>query len=329
MHEDESTPGETGGHSFNSLIEGGILRVVAGRPMQLAISRLVSGAVAVPEALFEIPVAYLNGITERIRSDTEARRQLSATVLAGAKHLAAADESLTNRAFQRWSSNLGSKQRNVEKVAERTMDLMAGLELPESAQAPSEEFMGPFGDIAENASSDEMADLLARILVGEIHQPGTFSRRTLQTVSVLDKRSVNAFIEILPYLISGDWIYIPPKEQHIWTLRLSILSIVGVTTEPGIRSLLHDDAYKGALRFGSKAVVYTCKPTLTGAFLVDGASLTLVGKELLTALPPPEAPNINQVAQRLKEHSFIINVAIGDVVEAGDRFNVENCLEVS
>lgn len=304
MTKDELRPGETFGHALERIAEGGLLRALAGKPLQLAISRLVTGVVAVPEAALQIPVAFLEGITQRIRSDTEARKQLSATVLKDVKRLAAADESLTNRALQRWTSNLESKQRNIEEVAARTIELMADQELPETADAPSEEFMGPFGDIAENASSDEMADLLARILAGEIHQPGTFSRRTLQTVATLDQRSVTALVECLPYLIDGNWFHIPPSQQDVWRRRFSILSIVGVTNEAGIRTLRHDETNRGAVRIGSKGIVYTCKPGLT-AWFADGANLTMVGTELITALPRSEEPRIREVALGLKEHDFI------------------------
>jgi len=170
-------------------------------------------------------------------------------------------------------------------------------------------------------------DLLARILAGEIHQPGTFSRRTLQTVSMLDQRTVTALTESLPYLIDGKWFIIQPSGRNVWLYRFSLLSIAGLTNEAGIRSLPHDEAYRGAVRIGTKAIVYTCKPGVKTWF-VDGANLTVVGKELIISLPRLEEPKVREVALGLKEHEFIKKVEICDVAEAGDTFKIENCLEV-
>ena len=328
MSEDEMQPGKTFGHALERIAEGGLLRALAGKPLQLAISRLVTGVVALPEAALQIPVVLLEGIVQRIRSDTEARKQVSATVLKEAKRLAACDESMTARALQRWASGLENKQRNTERVAARTIELMAEQETPQAAYPPSEDFMGPFGDIAENASSDDLVDLLARILAGEIHQPGTFSRRTLQTVSILDQRSVVALTESLPYMLSGNWFLIPPNQRDVWLRRFGILSMVGITSEAGIRTIHHDETNSSAVQMGSKAIRFTCKRGMKGSWFADGANLTLVGMELVTALPKPEELRVREVALGIKEYDFVLKVEICNIIDDGESSNIGDVLEV-
>lgn len=328
MSEDEMRPGETFGHALERIAEGGLLRALAGKPLQLAISRLVTGVVAVPEAALEVPVALLEGLVQRIRSDTEARKQVSAAVLKEAKRLATNDEGMTARALQRWGASLENKQRNTERVAARTIELMAEKETPQTVSPPSEDFMGPFSDIAENASSDDLADLLARILAGEIHQPGTFSRRTLQTVSTLDQRSVMALTESLPYLLNGSWFLIPPSQRDVWLRRFSILSMVDITSESGIRTLRHDGNNTSAVRMGSKAIRFTCSPGMAGSWFADGANLTLVGAELIKALPAPEELRVRDVALGIKEYNFVKKVEICSIIESGDNSDIDEVLEI-
>jgi hypothetical protein len=326
--EDQPLSSETFGHALERIAEGGLLRLLGGKPLELAISRLVTGVVAVPEAGLDIPKAYFEGISQRIRSENEARKQLSDTVLNEAKRVAAGNEKLTERALRRWSSTLDRKQKNIEEVAARTIKLMADQKLPETAGAPSEEFMGPFSDIAENASTENLADLLARILTGEIRKPGTFSRRALQTVSALDQRSILALVEALPYLLNGSWFHIPPNQTDVWRPRFSLLSIVGITNEAGVRILRCDETNRGSVHLGSKGIVYTCEPATSRSWFIDGANLTLVGAEILTALPQPNELRVREVALGFKEHKFIEKVEICDITISGDKIDCENYEEV-
>jgi len=73
--------------------------------------------------------------------------------------------------------------------------------------------MGLFEDVAEKASSEELADLLARILAGEIRRPKSVSRRTLQVASILDAEIVAALNTIRPWLFSSNWLYVPPSKS--------------------------------------------------------------------------------------------------------------------
>src|SRR6185437_10933084 len=98
-----------------------------------------------------------------------------------------------------------------EDIAVRALDVLAEVELAANAAAPSEDFMRVFEDICEKVSSDDLTDLMARILAGEIRKPGSVSRRTLQVVAVLDHEIVGALNELKPYLLDPGWVHIPPS----------------------------------------------------------------------------------------------------------------------
>src|ERR1019366_4286769 len=176
VSEEKASPSvETFGQSLRHAAEGGLLRLIAGKPLEQAIGRLISGAV-------DVPVAYLERWSQGVRSDTDARKEISSALASAASALAAENPELVDRGLVRWTHKIASTQRVREDIALRTLSIFAQNPESEETAAPSEDFMRMFEDIAERASSDELTDLMARILAGEIRKPGSVSRRTLQVV---------------------------------------------------------------------------------------------------------------------------------------------------
>ena len=153
----------------------------------------------------DVPGAGLELISQSIRDEAAVRSTVSKAV--GARRAATAvaqyDADLVARAARsHWSAHI-RKQANKEAIAKRAFD-----ELQEDAPATetpvSDDFLNRFERFAEDASSEEMQRLFARILAGEIRRPGTFSLATLQALSVMDA-NVAATVEKVRNWLSADW----------------------------------------------------------------------------------------------------------------------------
>ena len=317
------------GGSLERIVEGGLLRVFPSKPIQQAIGRLITGVVDVPAAALEIPTAFLQRISQGIKSDTQARAAVTAALAQNAIALATTDDELTSRALARWTSGIKVKQRNVEQVAFRTVELLGQEDVPADTAAPSEEFMGPFCDLAEEASSEQLADLMARILAGEIRKPGSISRQTLRVVAALDQTVVTEFVSVLPYLVDDSWFLLPQAERDAWRRKFWLLANVGLTNETGIRTLRHDETFRGAMFMGGKGIIYTCLPSLAGTWMIDGANLTIAGQELRRVCRDIGELKVADVARILKESGCISKVEIGDVFSTPNSKGIVNGVELS
>ena len=245
-----------------------------------------------------------------------------AVIAAEAKAVAKADPELINRGVEGWMHQLAGRQDTRERIAIEILKVLAEEDLPQHATVPLEDFMRPFEDIAERVSSEEMVDLMARILAGEIRKPGSISRKTLAAVSIFDREVVAALAEVRPYLIQGEseWMHIPPSSRDVWRPRFRLLNSASIASESGIRMIRESGGF-AALRIGSEAVVLGLKPSM-GGWLVDGAHLTPIGQELISFLPIASESKANEIALGFREHNFVVSVGIGRVVENEKGFAV-------
>ncbi len=299
-------PSETFGQSLERIAEGGVLRLIASKPVQQAIGRLIYG-------ITDIPVAYLDQWSQSIRSDTAARKQITSAIAKDALAQATEDPELINRGLERWTRQLGAKQKIRENVGVRTLNVLAEGDIPPEAATPSEEFMSVFEDIAEKATSDALADLMARILAGEIRRPKSISRRTLQVVAVLDQEIVAAMNDIKPYLLDPGWLHVPPNDPLGWQEKMFLLSSVSISNEVGIRQFQFNEHGQCAVRMGDKVIVFTSTSSDKFPKVIDGAELTPIGKELVGVLPFTGERKFREVALGIKQYDFIKTVGIGDL----------------
>jgi Protein of unknown function (DUF2806) len=91
----------------------------------------------------------------------------------------AADLALGHLASDSFSDPLEARQKSIEEVAVRAIGILSEEDVPPGAAAPAEDFMRMFEDMAERATTESVADLLARVLAGEIRKPFSVSRRTI------------------------------------------------------------------------------------------------------------------------------------------------------
>ena len=298
------------------------LGVVAGwwgsKPVRQAIGRLIAGTADVPQA-------YLERWAGEIRTDTAARRAMTEEVATVARSAAKDDRHLVDRGIERWTRQLGARQSSRENVARAAIEALSESELPSAAGSPSEDFMRVFEKMAEEVSSDELVDLLGRILAGEIRAPGSVPRRTLATVAVLEQEIVTALALVKPFLLDGAWLHMPPTTRGMWWPRVALLNSVSIMSEPGMHNLRYENG-TGIARIGNEALLVGLKPP--GIWMMDGAHLTPTGRELISLLPLPAETKVPEIAQGLWELEFVEQVRVGDVQEEVGKFRVVNLREI-
>jgi hypothetical protein len=301
--------------------EGGLLRLVASKPVQETIGRLVAGAA-------DVPTAYLEGWAQRVRSETLARKQITSAVAKSAKALAATDNDLAIAGLDRWTNKLRVRQHSIDEVATRTIGVLAEEEIPPEAAAPEEDFMRMFEDLAEHASSENVADLLARILAGEIRKPHSVSLRTLQVVTVMDQKIVAAVNEIAPFFLDNGWLHIPPSLARKWDGIFSLLNAVAITTRSEPHGLKFDDSGRLGWRQGGRGIVVSSPRSIKFGLMVGGAALTPIGEELLSILPFDRGSKIEEIGAGFKEVRQIEDVYIGDVVDGDGIWSIPNLIRL-
>ncbi|MBQ0932654.1 DUF2806 domain-containing protein [Ideonella alba] len=97
---------------------------------------------------------------------------------------------IQQRAAERWLAVEGQRQLNIEAVADK-----ATKELPSSVSDKPVDagWAARFFDECKDVSDEEMQSMWARLLAGEVAQPGTYSLRTLRVLGTLSQHEASNF----------------------------------------------------------------------------------------------------------------------------------------
>lgn len=122
---------------------------------------------------------------------------------------------IEQRAIERFVTQEARKQENIEQITAQ-----AAEHLPQDADVEGldEDWVAHFFKQCDTISNKEMQSLWARLLSGEATKPGTFSKRTVDFVSTMDKSDAELFTKLCSFvwmigiptaliLDSGDEIY--------------------------------------------------------------------------------------------------------------------------
>ncbi len=182
--------GSTGLVRFiNSLLEIKLPEIVK-KNLITATGKLIMGAV-------DIPVAWMESKAKQIRSETDALGKVTEASGISAAQAFNIDPELQARSIDYWGSKLLKKQLNREEVYWQAMqDLEQNPPKEDSDYEIDEDWLGQFGEIADNKSNKEVKLILAKILAGEIRQSGTFSPRTLDAIKFLDHKTAIFFLHL-------------------------------------------------------------------------------------------------------------------------------------
>ena len=100
---------------------------------------------------------------------------------------------LHRRAVHRWIEEEAQRQQNMEDITAKALPQLAERATPDSIE---DDWVVNFFDKSRIVSNSEMQDLWSRVLAGEANVPGTYSKRTVNLLSDLDKADAQLFVRL-------------------------------------------------------------------------------------------------------------------------------------
>jgi hypothetical protein len=193
------------------------------------------------------------------------------------------------------------RQRNVEKVLELSAQTIEAEEFKsEPTEEVSDDWLNSFFDKCQDFSDEQMQQLWARVLVGEISRPNSFSMRTLETLKVISKAEAQLFERFAQYalveIFAGPYVHnygralvpVADRKGHAAGLsydQITELVDAGLIGAGGelIQFSLQDFDFEWTqvYKWGSKAIVSKRSQKKPNG-KIQFYKLTDVGKELLS-----------------------------------------------
>jgi len=200
-------------------------KIIAG-PAGEAISRLIAGAA-------DIPTAWLEQKATEIRDTTDAKTVVSQAMADKVAAKINEDPELLERAKNSFIVKELRKQENKESIAQKSIEYMSrDTTSTDQPKAPEDDWLNVFERYAEQASSEKIQDMWARVLSGEIRRPKSFSLRTLRFISELDQDTAKLFEEYANAIISYHYMA-KPQDQESNFGKLIQLQESGLLSEVG------------------------------------------------------------------------------------------------
>lgn len=254
-----------------------------------AISRLIGGTMLAPV------VAQARENLDTIEGRSKVNMMLAEAV---AKQ-AIADPEIMERAKARFLGAELRKQENVENVAVLALeDLRNTGDAPPEAEAPDveDDWLNVFSRHAEDASSERMRRLWAKVLAGKIRKAGSFSLSTMRFVAELDRETAEDFRFISQFVID-DIIYknaIGSSGEHFErTLRLETAGLLSGAAGSLQRTITFKSAGVPGLIARGQSHILLAEGEPTGSLNFPILLLSRTGRELAPLVSFPCAPTLN------------------------------------
>ena len=125
-----------------------------------------------------------------------AKAEAAAAVIEAQSQIEITD--LHRRAVRRFIEEEAQYQKNMEDVTAKVLPHLNENAAPDSIK---DDWIVNFFDKSRIVSDNEMQDLWARILAGEANAPGTYSQRTVNFLSDLDKAEADLFTKLCGFVL--------------------------------------------------------------------------------------------------------------------------------
>lgn len=107
---------------------------------------------------------------------------------------------IQQRAISRLIQEEGKKQENIESITAQATTRLAEDAKPENVE---NDWISHFFEKCRNVSDVEMQSLWSNLLADEANKPGSYSKRTIELISTLDKSDAHLFTKLCSFAISG------------------------------------------------------------------------------------------------------------------------------
>ena len=145
-------------------------------------------------------IEKISDATGAIYKPTQIKRVAKADAEAGRiKTLASIETSeMERRAMARFIQEEGKKQENIESITAQAMHKLSDDAKPGDIE---DDWISHFFEKCRNISDQDMQRLWSSLLSGEANKPGSYSKRTLELVSILDKSEAHLFTSLCSFAI--------------------------------------------------------------------------------------------------------------------------------
>lgn len=197
------------------------------------------------------------------------------------------------------------KQQNIEQITARAVNEIAEDAKPQDME---KDWISNFFDNCELVSDTEMQSLWAKILAGEANKPGTYSKRTVNNVSSLDKNEANQFTTLcrfgwmigpvtpLIYDVTGE---IYTKNGLTFSV-LNHLDAIGLVTLQDLSGYVRQQLPKKFhVHYYGEAIQVELPDEAKGIMSLGKVLLTKMGQELA---PICGSTPVNGFVEYVKEH---------------------------
>ncbi len=219
---------------------------------------------------------------------------------------------LHRRAMHRFLEEEAKKQTNIEDITQKALPLLKEESAPQNIE---DDWITNFFDKSRIVSDADMQLLWAKVLAGESNTPGTFSRRTVNLLSDLDKRDAELFktlcgfawmiVHLVPLVFGSE---IELYNSHgINFETLSHLESLGLIQFGTLAGFQFSGTWKTlAVFYYGRPVVLTFPGEGKNTLDMGKVLLTKAGKELATVCGSKPVEGFFQfVCERWKNQSLI------------------------
>ncbi|HND48834.1 MAG TPA: DUF2806 domain-containing protein [Anaerolineales bacterium] len=122
-------------------------------------------------------------------------------------------DTLKLRAKKRKQTNELKQQKNIESIIEKSIP-----QLPESvsSQPVDDDWVVQFFNFAQDVGNDEMQVIWARLLAGEVANPGSYSLRALHAIRMLNPTDAIYFAKFCNYLWDRkEYFFTEETQKHL------------------------------------------------------------------------------------------------------------------
>ena len=172
---------------------------------------------------------------------------------------------------------------NSSSVVESAADELSDKEVTD--HEPDPDWTARFFDCVQDVSSEDMQNIWATILAGEVESPGRTSLRTLDTLKNMMKTDAEMFKGICDFVIMNDFIFYDDSMKNFEAVKYSNLLHLQdcglVNVGPNlVKRFFWQDNQELLLTYHSSVLMVTGKPEAGESLQVPDILLTTAGKEL-------------------------------------------------
>ena len=238
-------------------------------------------------------------------------------------------EELIKRAGNRIAYQEIKKQENIENIVDKAYSELEGKN-SQTCGDVSPDWMNRFMDYAGEVSLEEMQNVWARLLSGEVLSPNSFSLRTLECLRNMNSTDAKLFEKVSSFVHNGEYIYFDDetnKKHGLYFSEILCLDDCGLVNSGSMVARSKEIGSSPVLLFdfGSHIIIASARRQVKITYMEY--PLSRAGMELLRIVNRAKVPEayligiIQDLSSSNKEVSFELHQVI-ERVDGGIHYDL-------